>query len=44
MTLLQPNIMDEATLFLASDESDDITGQRIVAKTFNEWKSKYFTK
>lgn len=40
--LMKPDIMDEATLFLASDESDGISGQRIVASRFNEWKMDYF--
>jgi len=32
--LLSPGVMDEPIIFLASDESNGITGQRIVAKDF----------
>lgn len=36
--LLSPDVMAEAIIFLASDESDSITGQRIVATQFKDWK------
>jgi gluconate 5-dehydrogenase len=36
--LLSPDIMAEPIVFLASDESNGITGQRIVATQFNDWK------
>lgn len=36
--LLSPDIMAEPVLFLASDESNGITGQRITATQFGEWK------
>ena len=36
--LLNPDIMAEPVIFLASDESNGITGQRIVATQFKEWK------
>lgn len=42
LDLLQPQIMDESVKFLASDQSDEITGQRIVATDFEEWKARYF--
>ncbi|HYW35335.1 MAG TPA: SDR family oxidoreductase, partial [Balneolaceae bacterium] len=42
LDLLQPQIMDEPVKFLASDQSDDVTGQRIVATEFKEWKDDYF--
>ncbi len=36
--LLNPDIMAEPIIFLASDESKGITGQRIIATQFKEWK------
>jgi gluconate 5-dehydrogenase len=39
--LLNPNVMAEPIVFLASDESDGMTGQRIVAKDFTTWKQNY---
>lgn len=36
--LLSPDIMAEPIVFLASDESNGITGQRINASQFNDWK------
>lgn len=35
--LLPANIMNEAILFLASDEAAGMTGERIIAKEFHEW-------
>jgi len=39
-TLLSPEIIAEPILFLASDQSNGITGQRIIATQFHEWKQK----
>lgn len=36
--LLSPDIMAEPIVFLAGDESNGITGQRIIASQFNDWK------
>jgi gluconate 5-dehydrogenase len=36
--ILSPDIMAGPIVFLASDESDGITGQRIIATHFNDWK------
>jgi gluconate 5-dehydrogenase len=36
--LLSPDVMAEPIVFLASDESNGITGARIVAKDFAAWK------
>jgi gluconate 5-dehydrogenase len=36
--LLSPDIMAEPIVFLAGDESSGITGQRIIASQFNDWK------
>ena len=38
--LLNPNVMAAPIVFLSSDESNGITGQRIVAIEFEAWKSK----
>jgi gluconate 5-dehydrogenase len=40
--ILSPDIMSEPIVFLASDESDGITGQRIIATQFNDWKRNHF--
>ncbi|KYP81643.1 SDR family NAD(P)-dependent oxidoreductase [Ferroacidibacillus organovorans] len=41
MPLLRPDVMAEPIVFLASEQSDGITGERIVANKFAEWyKSK----
>ena len=40
--ILSPDIMTEPIVFLASDESDGITGQRIIATQFNDWKRNHF--
>jgi len=42
--LLNPDIMGEPVVFLASDESNGITGERIVAKEFAAWKQHHLTK
>ncbi|WP_026462550.1 SDR family NAD(P)-dependent oxidoreductase [Adhaeribacter aquaticus] len=39
--LLSPDIMGDPILFLASDESNGITNQRIVAKEFDTWKQQH---
>ena len=39
LTLLNPGVMADPVLFLASDESDGITGERITAVNFTEWKN-----
>jgi len=39
--LLPPEVMNEPIMFLASEESNGITGQRIVAKDFAEWKQAF---
>ncbi len=36
--LLSPDIIAEPIVFLASNESNGITGQRIIATQFNDWK------
>lgn len=36
--LLSPDIMAEPIIYLASDESNGITGERITATTFEDWK------
>ncbi|NNN15065.1 MAG: SDR family oxidoreductase [Acidimicrobiaceae bacterium] len=35
--LLQPEVMAEPIVFLASPEAEGLTGERIVAKEFSEW-------
>jgi gluconate 5-dehydrogenase len=40
--ILSPDIMAEPIVFLASDESDGITGQRIIATQFDDWKRNHF--
>ncbi|WP_210488640.1 SDR family NAD(P)-dependent oxidoreductase [Rufibacter aurantiacus] len=42
--LLSPEVMGEPIVFLASDQSSGLTGQRIVAKDFTTWKQKYLQK
>jgi NAD(P)-dependent dehydrogenase (short-subunit alcohol dehydrogenase family) len=37
--LLSPDVMAAPIVFLASDESDGITGQRVTAIEFDEWKN-----
>jgi len=37
MPLLEPEVMAEPIIFLASEQSDGITGERIVATEFAEW-------
>lgn len=37
--LLSPDVMAAPIVFLASDESDGITGQRVAAIEFDEWKN-----
>lgn len=39
--LLQPDVMSEPIVFLASPQSDGITGERLVAKQFREWVAKH---
>jgi gluconate 5-dehydrogenase len=39
--LLSPDVMAEPIVFLASDESNGLTGQRIVAKDFTTWKQEH---
>ena len=36
-TVLQPDVMNDAILFLASPASKGITGEKIVGKSFGEW-------
>jgi NAD(P)-dependent dehydrogenase (short-subunit alcohol dehydrogenase family) len=36
-TLLSPDIMDDPIVFLASYLADGVTGERIIAKEFDEW-------
>lgn len=36
--LLSPGVMAEPIVFLASDASDGLTGERIVASEFDEWR------
>lgn len=38
LKLLDADIMAEPIIFLASDESDGITGERIIATQFKDWK------
>jgi gluconate 5-dehydrogenase len=38
--LLSPDIMADPIIFLASADSDGITGQRITATEFNKWKTR----
>ncbi|MDB5010968.1 MAG: dehydrogenase [Mucilaginibacter sp.] len=42
--LLSPDIMGEPIVFLASDESNGITGERIIATSFESWKAELSTK
>ncbi len=41
--LLRPEVMAEPIVFLASKESDGVTGERVVATTFAQWYSDRFT-
>jgi len=41
--LLSPDIMADPIVFLASDESNNITGQRIIATQFKDWKQAILT-
>ncbi|MDB5110315.1 MAG: dehydrogenase [Mucilaginibacter sp.] len=42
--LLSPDIMGEPIVFLSSDESNGITGERITATSFESWKAELSTK
>ncbi|MCJ8165971.1 MULTISPECIES: SDR family NAD(P)-dependent oxidoreductase [Pontibacter] len=42
--LLDPDVMATPIIFLASDESSGITGERITATTFDSWRSSLATK
>lgn len=37
MQILEPTVMNKAILFLASPESDGLTGEKIIGKDFDEW-------
>lgn len=37
MPLLRPEVMADPIVFLASNQSDGITGERVVATEFSEW-------
>ena len=39
--LLDPDVMASPVAFLASDEAEGLTGQRIVATEFDSWLSKF---
>jgi gluconate 5-dehydrogenase len=39
--LLDPEVMARPIAFLASDEAEGLTGQRIVATDFDSWLSKF---
>lgn len=39
--LLNPNVMAEPIIFLASDDARGITGERIVATEWSEWKQQH---
>jgi NAD(P)-dependent dehydrogenase (short-subunit alcohol dehydrogenase family) len=39
--LLQPEIMGPPVLFLASDEAEGLTGERIVAVDFDDWRARF---
>ncbi|MCY0874716.1 MAG: SDR family NAD(P)-dependent oxidoreductase [Firmicutes bacterium] len=43
-TLLQPEIMADPIVFLASRASDGITGERIVAAEFERWRTDFYQK
>jgi NAD(P)-dependent dehydrogenase (short-subunit alcohol dehydrogenase family) len=40
LQLLQPSVMAEPIVFLASDQAEGITGERIIAKDFKNWLKK----
>jgi gluconate 5-dehydrogenase len=40
--LLNPDVMAEAIIYLASDESNGLTGERIVANQFQQWYKERF--
>jgi len=42
--LLRPEVMEEATLFLCSDESAGVNDERIVAKDFQQWKTDWLVR
>jgi len=39
-TLLSPDIMADPIVFLASSLAEGITGERIIAKEFDQWLKK----
>jgi len=39
--LLNPDVMARPIAFLASDEAEGLTGQRIVATDFDSWLSRF---
>ena len=39
--LLRPEVMEEATLFLCSDEGKSVHDERIAAKEFAQWKTEW---
>lgn len=39
--MLQPEVMGPAIVFLASDEAEGLTGERIVANEFESWLAEY---
>ena len=38
--ILPPNILNKTILYLASPEADNLTGEKIVGKEFDEWLKK----
>lgn len=41
MPILPPTVMNKAILFLASPQSDGLSGEKIVGKDFDEWLRKH---
>lgn len=37
LPILPPTVMNKIALFLASDKSDGVTGQKFIGKTFDQW-------
>jgi gluconate 5-dehydrogenase len=37
MPILEPDVLNPTILFLASDESNGITGEKIIGKDFDSW-------